>query len=232
MNDCRNPIIGLLGNKAVGNSAFIPPEKSGMLITGPNMAGKSTFLSTIGVCQIIAQLGCAAPVSEGSKTKVFKQIRCNIDQDRMQISGTCSSNSFSEDLSNIMAAAEQNSLLLIDELGKDVSNIGVGASTAYALLERLAKSECNFFFVTHFPELKKILPSEKIMKRRQDYGVELAESLIWPTGCVERLRAIQDKMLTEKRDAIYAAERKAEDQEIAKTALMFCSFYKNKYSQS
>ena len=52
MNDCRNPIIGLLGNKAVGNSAFIPPEKSGMLITGPNMAGKSTFLSTIGVCQV------------------------------------------------------------------------------------------------------------------------------------------------------------------------------------
>jgi DNA mismatch repair ATPase MutS len=52
MNECRNPIIGLMGNEAVSNSAVIAEDKVGMLITGPNMAGKSTFLSTIGVCQV------------------------------------------------------------------------------------------------------------------------------------------------------------------------------------
>ena len=52
MDECRNPIIGLMGNEAVSNSVAFSVDKIGMLITGPNMAGKSTFLSTIGVCQV------------------------------------------------------------------------------------------------------------------------------------------------------------------------------------
>jgi len=59
MDECRNPIIGLMGNEAVSNSAALSADKTGMLITGPNMTGKSTFLSTIGVCQVSA-LFCAA----------------------------------------------------------------------------------------------------------------------------------------------------------------------------
>ena len=52
-----------------------------ILIKGPNMSGKSTYLTTMGVVQIISQLGCFAPIGKNSSIQIYKQIRCNLDSD-------------------------------------------------------------------------------------------------------------------------------------------------------
>lgn len=57
----RHPVYKLIGMKAVPNDIVIDDSINGLLITGPNMSGKSTYLMTMGVIQIISQLGCFAP---------------------------------------------------------------------------------------------------------------------------------------------------------------------------
>ena len=61
IRDAYHPVIKLLGQKPVANNVVIDGENTGILVTGPNMSGKSTYLNTIGVVQIITQMGCYAP---------------------------------------------------------------------------------------------------------------------------------------------------------------------------
>ena len=61
IHEMSHPVSKLVGIKTVPNGIVIEDSVKGLLITGPNMSGKSTYLTTMGVVQIISQLGCFAP---------------------------------------------------------------------------------------------------------------------------------------------------------------------------
>ena len=71
----RHPILKKLNAKVVSNDVILPTSKAGMFITGPNMAGKSTYLTGFAITQLLFQMGCGVPAESGSEFRIYDEIR-------------------------------------------------------------------------------------------------------------------------------------------------------------
>ena len=71
----RHPLLTKLNSKVVSNDVILPESKTGLFITGPNMAGKSTYLTGFAISQLLFQIGCGVPAGEGSKFRIYDEIR-------------------------------------------------------------------------------------------------------------------------------------------------------------
>lgn len=71
----RHPILRKLNAKVVSNDVILPESKAGMFITGPNMAGKSTYLTGFAITQLLFQMGCGVPAETGSQFRIYDEIR-------------------------------------------------------------------------------------------------------------------------------------------------------------
>jgi DNA mismatch repair protein MutS len=155
----RHPII----ESRIGKSSFIPndthlnPEQQLMLITGPNMAGKSTYIRQVAIIVILAQIGSYVPAESariGLIDKVFSRIGASDDLARGQ-------STFMVEMSetaNILNHATSRSLVLLDEIGRGTSTYD-GISIAWAVAEYLLtthKKQAKTLFATHYWELTKL----------------------------------------------------------------------------
>ncbi|SOV75031.1 DNA mismatch repair protein MSH2, putative [Plasmodium sp. gorilla clade G3] len=156
MKNSRHPLVEsnlLLINNFIPNDVYMNKDITRLnIITGPNMGGKSTYIRQIALICVMAHIGCFVPCTY-AKIPIFTQIMCRVGSSDIQLKGI--STFFSEmiEISAIIKNADQNTLIIIDELGRGTSTyegFGISWSVAYYILNTI---KCFCLFATHFHEM-------------------------------------------------------------------------------
>ncbi|MFX0179939.1 MAG: DNA mismatch repair protein MutS [Candidatus Hodarchaeota archaeon] len=157
IKDGRHPVVEQinLSEKFIPNDCYLDTEKDQLLvITGPNMAGKSTFLRQVALICIIAQMGCFVPAKSaiiGVIDQIFTRIGASDDLARRLSTFMIEMT----ETAKILHYATPKSLIIIDELGRGTSTSD-GQSIAMATLEKLHELKAKTLFSTHYHQLTEI----------------------------------------------------------------------------
>ncbi|MBQ6817757.1 MAG: DNA mismatch repair protein MutS [Bacilli bacterium] len=151
----RHPVIEI--NK-IGDDLFIPndlkmnQDDSILLITGPNMSGKSTFMRQTALIAIMAQIGCYVPAA-AAKLPIFDAIYTRIGAADDIVSGQSTFMVEMSEVNNALHNATKNSLILFDEIGRGTATYD-GMALAQAIIEYIHQNiQCKTLFSTHYHEL-------------------------------------------------------------------------------
>ena len=151
----RHPVIENLisdENHFISNDANFDKNHFLSLITGPNMAGKSTYLRQIGIITIMAQIGSFVPADYaeiGLVDKLFTRVGASDNLSKGESTFLIEM----QETANIMNNATENSLILLDEIGRGTSTYD-GLSIAWAITEFIHnKIKAKTLFATHYHEL-------------------------------------------------------------------------------
>eukprot|EP01062_Namystynia_karyoxenos_P026618 TRINITY_DN20623_c0_g1_i1.p1 TRINITY_DN20623_c0_g1~~TRINITY_DN20623_c0_g1_i1.p1 ORF type:complete len:1005 (+),score=278.54 TRINITY_DN20623_c0_g1_i1:109-3123(+) len=157
----RHPVLDRLlreqGKSYVPNDTKI---RSGlgeqvMIVTGPNMGGKSSYLRQTALIVLLAQVGCWVP-AEAATLGVFDGIFVRLGAEDSLARGQSTFMVEMTETSDIIRRATQHSLVVLDELGRGTSTFD-GVAIAYAVLEHLVhQAKCPTLFVTHYPALSRL----------------------------------------------------------------------------
>ena len=151
--DGRHPVVEkVIKDEYVPNDIIMDPKTSILLITGPNMAGKSTYMRQLGIITIMAQIGCYVPAKKAI-LPIFDKIFTRIGASDDLVSGESTFMVEMTEAANAIRNATPNSLILFDELGRGTATFD-GMSLAQAILEHINnKIGCKTLFSTHYHEL-------------------------------------------------------------------------------
>ena len=170
----RHPVV----ETSVGRGAFVPndcvldPESTQlMLLTGPNMAGKSTYMRQVALSVILAQVGSFVPASE-AQMGIVDQIFTRIGAADSLARGESTFMVEMKEAANILHHASRRSLILLDEVGRGTSTFD-GISIAWAMAEALHDSaeRPRTLFATHYHELTE-LPQTKERIKNFNFAVK------------------------------------------------------------
>ncbi|MBN1038648.1 DNA mismatch repair protein MutS [Clostridium botulinum] len=221
ITDGRHPVVEKVigkGDFVSNNTALNQTDKELLLITGPNMAGKSTYMRQVALITLMAQMGSFVPAASANISicdKIFTRIGASDD-----LAGGKSTFMVEMwEVSNILKNATSNSLVLLDEVGRGTSTYD-GLSIAWSVIEYITKNKnlrCKTLFATHYHELVKlegILPGVKnyyvAVKKLKDsvvflrkiveggadesYGIEVAKLAGLPENVINRAREILEDL--------------------------------------
>ena len=160
IKDGRHPVV----EKTMSHGLFVPNhthletgEDHLMIITGPNMAGKSTYMRQVALIVLMAQIGCFVPAKEaevGIVDSIFTRVGASDDL----ASGQSTFMVEMSEIANILHNATSNSLLILDEIGRGTSTFD-GLSIAYAVVEHISHTpslKSKTLFATHYHELTEL----------------------------------------------------------------------------
>ena len=151
--DNRHPVIEqVLETEYVPNDIIMDEKTNILLITGPNMAGKSTYMRQLAITVIMAQIGCFVPAKEAS-LPVFDAIFTRIGASDDLVSGESTFMVEMNEANNAISNATRNSLILFDELGRGTATFD-GMALAQSIIEYIHDNiHCKTLFSTHYHEL-------------------------------------------------------------------------------
>ena len=219
--DGRHPVVEKLlqDQSFVPNDARLGKEEKIAIITGPNMAGKSTYMRQVALIVLMASIGSFVPAKQADIPicdRIFTRVGASDDL----ASGQSTFMVEMSEVSNILRNATENSLLILDEIGRGTSTFD-GLSIAWAVVEYLAKEiKAKTLFATHYHELSvlegnlenvknyciavskeqgEIQFLRKIMPGGADesYGIDVAKLAGVPAPVLDRAREISS-FLNEK----------------------------------
>ncbi|MDU1566068.1 MAG: DNA mismatch repair protein MutS [Clostridium sp.] len=217
INEGRHPVV----EKVIGKGEFVSNDTTLnsndnrlLLITGPNMAGKSTYMRQVALITLMAQIGSFVPAKSANISicdKIFTRIGASDD-----LAGGKSTFMVEMwEVSNILKNATSKSLVLLDEVGRGTSTYD-GLSIAWSVIEYISKNnnlKCKTLFATHYHELTKLegviegvknysvavseIDDNIIFLRKiveggadQSYGIEVAKLAGLPTQVIDRAKEI------------------------------------------
>ena len=152
----RHPVVEqVLDTPFVANSAELNPERQMLMVTGPNMGGKSTYMRQIAIITLMAQIGSYVPASS-AEIGIVDQIFTRMGSSDDLAGGRSTFMVEMTETANILHNATERSLVLMDEVGRGTSTFD-GLSLAWSAAEFLAK-ECKALtlFATHYFELTQL----------------------------------------------------------------------------
>jgi len=215
IDSCRHPVIETLleGDEFIPNDVRLDDAENQIaIITGPNMAGKSTYLRQIGLLALMAQIGSFVP-AQYAQLPVFDKIFTRVGASDNLAMGQSTFLVEMIETANILNSASPRSLILLDEIGRGTSTFD-GLSLAWSIVEYLHKhSHAKTLFATHYhelTELENVLPSVKnyniavrewndqmIFLRKiepggadQSYGIQVARLAGIPEKVIRRAKEI------------------------------------------
>lgn len=149
----RHPVVEkVIHSEFVANDIIMDKETNILLITGPNMAGKSTYMREFAITVIMAQIGCFVPATEATMP-IFDAIYTRIGASDDLVSGESTFMVEMNEANNAITNATENSLILFDELGRGTATFD-GMALAQAIIEYIHdKIKCKTLFSTHYHEL-------------------------------------------------------------------------------
>lgn len=153
----RHPVIEkvLKDKHYVPNDVVLNSDIDILLITGPNMGGKSTYMRELAVIVVMAQIGCFVPAKEAD-LMVFDQIFTRIGASDDLVSGQSTFMVEMNETNNALRHATENSLLIFDEIGRGTATFD-GMALAQAIIEYItARIHAKTLFSTHYHELTKL----------------------------------------------------------------------------
>ena len=228
IKDGRHPVVEKMTKDKlfVANDTSLTENSKFAIITGPNMAGKSTYMRQVALICIMAQMGSFIPAKSASLSildKVFTRVGASDDlamgQSTFMVEMT--------EVATILSGATKNSLIILDEIGRGTSTYD-GLSIAWAVVEYITeKIKAKTLFATHYHELTELEQTMKdvknycvaVKKRGDDitflrriieggaddsYGIEVAKLAGVPNKVVKRAQEIVEKL----EDGDYKYERK------------------------
>ncbi|MEC1157109.1 DNA mismatch repair protein MutS [Cytobacillus horneckiae] len=154
IKDGRHPVVEKVMNaqEYVPNDCLMDSEREVLLITGPNMSGKSTYMRQVALTAILAQIGCYVPASQ-AVLPIFDQVFTRIGAADDLISGQSTFMVEMLEAKNAIVNATQNSLILFDEIGRGTSTYD-GMALAQAIIEYIHhRIGAKTLFSTHYHEL-------------------------------------------------------------------------------
>ena len=183
--DCRHPVVEqVIKDKYVPNNIIMDKKTSILLITGPNMAGKSTYMRQLGITVIMAQIGCFVPC-KSAKMPIFDKIFTRIGASDDLVSGESTFMVEMKEANTAISEATKDSLILFDELGRGTATYD-GMSLAQAILEYIHdKIGAKTLFSTHYHELTAL---ERDLKHLKNVHVSAVED----NGTITFLHKVKD----------------------------------------
>ncbi len=159
ITDGRHPVVeAVLNDRFVPNDTNLDTDKNRfMIITGPNMAGKSTYMRQVAIISLMAHAGCFVPASAANisvSDRIFTRVGASDDLSSGQSTFMLEMN----EVAGILHNCTKNSLVILDEIGRGTSTFD-GLSIAWAVTEHLAdkdKAGCKTLFATHYHELSEL----------------------------------------------------------------------------
>jgi len=220
IKDGRHPVIeSILEDSFVSNDIKIDSNEPIMIITGPNMAGKSTYMRQVALIVLMAQIGCFVPASYaqiGIVDKIFTRVGASDDL----FSGQSTFMVEMSEVANILKYATDKSLIILDEVGRGTSTYD-GMSIAHAVIEYIHENlKTKTLFATHYHELThlenkmigvknynilvKEMHDDIIFLRKivpggadKSYGIQVSKLAGLPDSLIKRAKEILDNLENE-----------------------------------
>ena len=256
IEDGRHPVVERVATTEpfIANSVDLDDENNIMIITGPNMAGKSTYIRQVALLTLLAQTGSFIPAGKaeiGVIDRLFTRVGASDDLTRGQSTFMVEMN----ETANILNNATARSLIILDEVGRGTSTFD-GVSLAWAITEYIAdRIEARTLFATHYHELTELTRTypgarnfnfsvkewnediiflRKIIEGGADksYGIHVARLAGIPIEVIDRAREIlgnleQQSLDIDDRPALARSTAKPRDGEGRKAESIQLDFFQS-----